>query len=455
MTKVRMVNPNNGQPYEFDSKYAEEYAAKGWTRVKELPVGVSVPTRPDSAAPADVTARGIAGPQPLSPDTSTPGPHYTRDMLSQAIPSLVAGGVNAFVPESIPLRMLVSLLVATPAELAAQRIRQEPANVGNAFLRGGSESLATGVGEGLSAGRRAMVQRPRVLAGEALAVPSKLAAKTRGAPDIGLREGVMPGPRGLYEGTAKAEALLNASHAAEDATVKALEDEARAASAIELGKGITPSAGPQVNLSELASKAYQRVVDKLGPALSAEGKKELQDAADELSTRAMSSVNDRSIEIPQNARDIIRLKRTYDRAPASIRMLTGADRIKADIASQFEKAVADESRLWLRDNVPNLGRQMQRSHELMKLVPAVQYAESAPTAAVTFNPVSALEKELSTRQRRGIQALGARPFGNAAATPVARVLSSQGPRAIGLGVNEWMQFLKDQAAASAPADTTR
>jgi len=443
MSEVRMLNPKDGNVYAFDERYAAEYAGKGWR--PDPASAISTGGSPEERANRE---RAAASRQIL------PGPHYFRDMASQAVPSLAAGLATAAVPEAAPLAILTKLALAfgagTGGELGGQAIRREPLDLGRAAMRGGLESVATGAGEALVPFTRMAARLPEDLGAAALAPPTRLGLKSAGPTggptglQVALREGVMPGPPLLYKGTSEMESRLAASQAAERATVEHFEAQAKSSPARELGKGVSRTV-PEVNLSQIASKAYQNIVERMGPALKPAAKVELQSLTDEMSTRALSNVEGRPIEIPQTPKDIWRLKRSLDSPPTRERLRAAQATPKSDMEDAFEKEVANEARAWLRVNVPGLGRQMQRTSELMRAEPMIAYAESQPVVASREGAFAAARDLTMTRERMGKAALRLRGTARLAETPATRGAVRQAPRALGLGIDEALQLLKGRA----------
>jgi hypothetical protein len=284
-----------------------------------------------------------------------------------------------------------------------------------ALMQGAQQAAGTGVGRGFGAVSRFVGRLPDDLAADAVKLPPNRAINNRN-PGRAFREEKVPiGRKGTFTGTEELNTRLAESLAKEDEI--AMKHHAGMVGAgkprmtnvgAEAGKPMAEE-GPEsllrVNRSEIASKAFQRLMKQRGAGRLPHEKEALDALADEFSTINLSTVTNPSKEIPQTVQDMLEIKRTYDLRATPVYEKMAKDRrgVPSDIEQQWSKAIADEARIWLTKNVPGLRTQMARSQSLVKQKQAMQNAEAQFPAMheTAFGPL----RQVITRRGEGNAAL--------------------------------------------------
>jgi len=289
-----------------------------------------------------------------------------------------------------------------------------------ALLQGGLQAASTVTGRGIGAGMRFAGRLPEDLAADAMKLPPSRAINNR-SPGKAFREEKVPiGRKGSFTGTEEVEKRLSDSIAKEN-EIAAKHHEGMVSAGKPRMTNVGAEAGVpmadegpesllRVNRSEIASKAFQRLMKQRGAGRLPHEKEALDALADEFSTINLSTVTNPAKEIPQTVQDMLEIKRTYDLRATPVYEKLAKDRrgVPSDIEQQWSKAIADEARTWLVKNVPGLRTQMARSQHLVKLKQAMQNAESNFPALHSGN--RSLVSQVVTRKGEGDAAL---KFGDA------------------------------------------
>ena len=261
--------------------------------------------------------------------------------------------------------------------------------------------------------------------------------------DVGqsfLDERVPIGHAGRFTGTAKLRQRLSASLAEEDKIGQALHDAQFDNPHIRGGlgtgsftnrTGIRVTGLPRVNISTIADRAYRKVLRKSGRGLEDSEIEELgRMRANTIKEHGRSSdasyLMPEAEELPFSVKDMLQFKRTYDNRVFPIYQRLTSDR-PANITAleqNYKKALADESRAWLRTTVPQLGAQMERSQKLLMLRRAMGPAEG--DFGVPTSPLHAL----TSREALSRTALKAQKAGPRYTNPAAKAMQRNAPRAV-------------------------
>lgn len=406
-------------PKASDDAWLRSAAASDATKVEHPVVLPGSPPRLDLSR---VSPQAMAAIQPVSqalgirdPENQLKFSTSVLDLIPSALGAtadLTSGGVA----KATGLSGIFAALGEPVREAGYEGLGQshmigemDPKSILERMLRvGGGQSLATLTGRGVAGAQRAFGRLPDDLtAGAYAGLPAKVAKP--GILETAQRERVMPGPPLKFEGSQRADELFTASHAAEDATVRRIVQSAKP---------------PVADLGELWSRAVDKVKTKIGRGLTADQQTQLAAA------RANGDPSTRGLA---GADEVLTVKRSYDNRsrPGYLKIESGTPIPVTDIELQLNKAYADEARAWLRDNVPGLGRQMQRTKEIIELRPAIRYAERQPITA-SREGAFATARDLSlTRERMGKAALAVGPYARTFGNRGAVIFGSQLPRMVG------------------------
>jgi hypothetical protein len=409
-------------PSKLDYDWLRQAAAAEATDVALPRVIPGSPPRPDlNKVPAGFAALGepqatAAG---LDPQAKLLAALKALDLL----PSLAGGTADVMTPgvaRATGASGLAAAAMEPVRELGYRALGQQhlvPGDWRDMLLRAGQaglgQAVATPVGRAVSVPQLLIGRAPEDFAAAAYGgLPRKLARP--GIIKTALEENIVPERPLLFEGTAKAQAALNASHAAEDA--------------------IASGSKATAFKSSFAHAAEAKVLDKLGKGATAADRAELRALADATrSEEFRPGPNGMRIEKPLTTEEVLGFKRTYDaKQNQTWSRVEGGQPIAASpIEKQYQIALAGEARNWLRNNVHGLGRQMQKTSELIALKPAVQWAESQPIVG-SREGVFATARDLAlTRERMGNAALASQPYARTLGNRGAVKFASQIPRMVG------------------------